>query len=191
MQGGVRVRRALTWPGPTARPGQLTMYHCLENQGSVGTTRERFTRLCSVCCWNHCTWWWVGGRGDHTVGGTGPMSSPPYSQLPVLTPGCFRGPCLLALLQIPGQEAKICFQGLGRPLPGSAGVGGRGVWGLRVRRLCVWAVTSLSHGGDIGWSQGPVFAGAALGGSRVPEALPWEDAEILRAPIPKGPPHMW
>lgn len=96
------------------------MYHCLENQGSVGTTRERFTRLCTVCCWNHCTWWWVGGRGDHTVGGAGPASSPPNSQLPVLTPGCFRGPCLLALLQIPGQEAKICFQGLGRPLTGSA-----------------------------------------------------------------------
>lgn len=55
-QGGAWGQRGSGWSSCPPRPAQvLTMYHCLENQGSVGTTRERFTRRLRVCCSNQRT----------------------------------------------------------------------------------------------------------------------------------------
>lgn len=97
-QGG--GQRAPAWPGPPrSRPSLLTMYHCLENQGSVGTARERFTRRRRVCCSNHRTW--GGMRAEGGAAPPGPARTPPNSPHHYLPGGpswCGTGsgtPCLL------------------------------------------------------------------------------------------------
>lgn len=52
---GVRGTQDGPPPCPPYPVQVLTMYHCLENQGSEGTTRERFTRRLKVCCSNQHT----------------------------------------------------------------------------------------------------------------------------------------
>lgn len=80
-------QRAPAWPGPPrSRPSLLTMYHCLENQGSVGTARERFTRRRRVCCSNHRTW--GGMRAEGGAAPPGPARTPPT----LLTTICLGGP---------------------------------------------------------------------------------------------------
>lgn len=150
---GAGVSGALAPPGPTTQPGPLTMYHCLGNQGSVGTANERFTRRRSVCCSNHCTW----RRMRTAGGGWTPTASPPSSQrscphshgleralpLPIFpteshqkAPGCFHG----RQASSPGPPRGGCVWGhsgggmcLGSPLP----VLGSSWCGIRPRTLCL------------------------------------------------------
>lgn len=75
----------------------LTMYHCLWNQGSVGTTLTLlFVRLFTVCCSNQRTW-----VGSSVVGGRQSLPSrhavtwvlASASSLPLaLLPGAYSSP---------------------------------------------------------------------------------------------------
>lgn len=68
---GPRVSGAQAGPPCPLGPVQvLTIYHCLVNQGSVGT-RERFTRRLKVCCSNHRTCRGRRGCTSHCLQGVG------------------------------------------------------------------------------------------------------------------------